>query len=105
MLEDEQFGDPHVHAQSIVTDRQQIRAALTRAVGRAPTLPTTVVPASRQRRPVAMTSVLPERVTCLACREAARAAHLRAAETLEALEALEGAAVREFRAHPTDPAA
>ena len=84
MLEDEQFGDPHVHAQSIVTDRGQIRAALTRAPGRAPTLPATVVTACRQRRPVAMTSVLSARVTCLVCRKAAREAHLRAAEALEA---------------------
>ena len=88
MLEDEPCGDPHVHAQHIVMDRGRIRAALTRALGRAPTMPATVTTACQQRRPVAMTSVLPERVTCLACREAARTAHLRAAEVLEDLATL-----------------
>ena len=88
MLNDEQGPDPHVHAQSILTDRARIRAALTRALGRAPTLPATVTTACRQRRPLAMTSVLPERVTCLACRESAREAHLRAARALDDLTTL-----------------
>jgi hypothetical protein len=88
MLEDEPFPDPHVHAQIIVMDWGRIRAVMTRALGRAPILPATVETACRQRRPVAMTSVLPERVTCLPCREAARAAHLRAAEALEDLATL-----------------
>jgi len=88
MLEDEPSPDPHVHAQSLLTDRGRIRAALTRALGRAPTLPATVTTGCRQRRPIAMTSVLPERVTCLACRESARGAHLRAARALEDLTTL-----------------
>jgi hypothetical protein len=88
MLEHEQSPDPHVHARSALTDPGRIRAALTRALGRAPTLPATVTTACRQRRPLAMTSVLPERVTCLACRESAREAHLRAARALEALTSL-----------------
>jgi hypothetical protein len=88
MLEHEQSPDPHVHAQGTLMDRGRMRAVLTQVLGRAPTLPATVTTACRQRRPVAMTSVLPERVTCLACREAARKAHLHAAEALEDLATL-----------------
>ncbi len=83
MPESREAWDPHVHVQASVVDRARIRAVLTQVLGRSPALPTTVTTGCRQRRPLAMTSVLPERVTCLPCRDAGRRLHLRCAELLE----------------------
>jgi hypothetical protein len=88
VVADEAWRDPHVHAEAGIVDRGRIRAVLTQVVGRAPVLATTVTTACRERRPVALTSVLPERVTCLACRESARESHLRAAGQLESMASL-----------------
>lgn len=88
MVADGVGRDPHVHAEAGLVDRGRIRAVLTQVVGRVPVLPTTVTTACRERRPIAMTSVLPERVTCLACRESARESHLRAARDLESMGSL-----------------
>lgn len=86
-------ADPHVHVTAPVGDRTRIRTALTQALGRPPRLPVTVTTGCRERRPLAMTSVVPERVTCLPCREAAHRAHLRWAEVLEFQAALFQAAL------------
>ncbi|MET8892832.1 hypothetical protein [Streptomyces albogriseolus] len=43
--------------------------------------------------PYAMTSPRPDKVTCLACQEHARAEHLRLAEWVERLAGMPGAAV------------
>ena len=88
MATNEPSLDPHVHAAAGLVDRGEMRAALTQVLGRAPVLPSTVTTACHQRRPLAMTSVLPERVTCLPCRESAREAHLEAARALDSMAAL-----------------
>jgi hypothetical protein len=51
----------------------------------APDLPKTVGTGCGKRRPVAMISTVPENVTCLACREYARAERIRSAELAESL--------------------
>jgi hypothetical protein len=83
--ESQETWDLHVHVEGSLVDRARIRAALTQALGRSPALPTTVTTGCRQRRPLAMTSVLPDRVTC---RDAARRVQLRYAELLEFRAAL-----------------
>jgi hypothetical protein len=97
VVADQAWLDPHVHAEAGIVDRGRIRAVLTQVVGRAPVLPATVTTACGERRPVAMTSVLPERVTCLACREAARDSHLRAARQLEAMGSLPAVGTEDLR--------
>jgi hypothetical protein len=88
VVADEAWLDPHVHAEGGIVDRGRIRAVLTQVLGRVPVLPTTVTTACRERRPIAMTSVIPERVTCLVCRQSARESHLHAARALESMATL-----------------
>jgi len=53
-----------------------MRTLITEAIGLAPDLPKTVGTGCGRRRPIAMTSTVPEKVTCLACREYAREQYL-----------------------------
>jgi len=81
-------ADPHVHAELNVVSVAQLRSRLTQVVGRAVSIPTSITTGCGQRRPLAATSHIPERVTCLPCREHARRAHDARATALENLAAL-----------------
>jgi hypothetical protein len=64
--------DPYVHAEKTPLPgfgHKAIRALLTDALGVAPDLPKTVSTGCGLRRPLASTSTVPEKITCLACRE------------------------------------
>ena len=87
-------ADPHIHVERSVT-RYEARARhlLAGTFGLAGDLPATVVTGCSSRVPYAMTSPRPESVTCLACREHARAEHLRIAEQMERLGSMPGAVI------------
>jgi len=71
--------DPHVHAEKTPMPgfgHAATRALIIQATGLVPDLPKTVGTGCGVRRPLAMTSTVPERVTCLACRDYARAEYL-----------------------------
>ncbi|QOV33689.1 hypothetical protein IM697_26220 [Streptomyces ferrugineus] len=87
-------ADPHIHVERSVT-RYDARARnlLAGTFGRVGDLPETVDTGCGLRVPYAMTSSRPESVTCLACREHARAQHLRLAEQIERLGSMPGAAL------------
>lgn len=53
-----------------------MRALITEATGLVPDLPKTVGTGCGVRRPITMTSTVPEKVTCLACRDWAREQYL-----------------------------
>jgi hypothetical protein len=83
-------SDPHIHVeQNLGVDaaRRDVVASLFGLVGDLPSVVTTGCQLQVVR---AMTSPLPERVTCLACREHARRQHLRYAEQIEALSGASG---------------
>jgi hypothetical protein len=71
--------DPHIHVEKTPVPgfgHVAMRALITEATGLVPDLPKTVGTGCGVRRPLAMTSTVPERVTCLACRDYARAEYL-----------------------------
>ena len=71
--------DPHVHVEKTPMPgfgHVAMRALITEATGLVPDLPKTVGTGCGRRRPIAMTSVVPEKVTCLPCRDYARAEYL-----------------------------
>lgn len=61
--------DPHVHVEKgwIYTGFGTIRELMSNAIGLVPSAPKTVGTGCGRRRPYAMTSVDPQRITCLAC--------------------------------------
>src|SRR6266851_4342033 len=71
--------DPHIHVEKTPMPgfgHAAMRALITEAIGLVPNLPKTVGTGCGRRRPIVMTSTAPEKVTCLACREYARAEYL-----------------------------
>ena len=71
--------DPHVHVEKAPMPgfgHAAMRTLIIEATGLVPELPKTVGTGCGRRRPIAMTSTVPERVTCLACRDYARAEYL-----------------------------
>jgi hypothetical protein len=71
--------DPHIHVEKTPVPgfgHAAVRALITEATGLVPDLPKTVGTGCGRRRPIAMTSTVPERVTCLACRDYGRAEYL-----------------------------
>lgn len=71
--------DPHIHVEKTPMPgfgHPAMRALITEATGLVPGLPKAVGTACGRRRPIAMTSAVPERVTCLDCRDWARAEFL-----------------------------
>jgi hypothetical protein len=83
--------DPHVHVErDQLFTHADIRRVIVQATGLAVDAPKTVTTGCGKRRPYAMTSIVPERVTCLACREHARRHHLDQAETAESLMSIPG---------------
>lgn len=80
--------DPHVHVEKTPLagfGNAAMRELIVKATGLACDLPKTVGTGCGKRRPFAATSTVPERVTCLACREYARHQHLTEAESAEHL--------------------
>jgi hypothetical protein len=79
-------ADPHVHVERKVLEAgPATRNLISSMLGRAPDAPSVVVTGCGLRVPYAMTSHRPESVTCLACREHARAEYLRFAGQVELL--------------------
>ncbi|WP_248782358.1 hypothetical protein [Saccharothrix syringae] len=74
-------------------DDAHARNAIASTFGLAGDLPGVVTTGCGLRVPRAMTSPLPERVTCLPCRDHARELHLRRAEQVERLSTAPGSAV------------
>ena len=71
--------DPHVHAEKTPMPgfgHAATRDLIVRATGLVPDLPKTVGTGCGVRRPLAMTSTVPEKITCLACRDWAREEYL-----------------------------
>jgi recombinational DNA repair protein (RecF pathway) len=80
--------DPHVHAEKMPIPgfgHAAMRDLIATTIGVAPDLPKTVTTGCGKRRPIAATSTVPERVTCLACREYAAGQYLEHALLAEAL--------------------
>jgi hypothetical protein len=71
--------DIHIHVEKTPAPgfgHVAMRTLITEAIGLVPDLPKTVGTGCGRRRPIAMTSTVPEKVTCLPCREYARAEYL-----------------------------
>ncbi|WP_433292087.1 hypothetical protein ACQPZQ_03800 [Pseudonocardia sp. CA-142604] len=83
-------SDPHIHVQSNLSADAAVRNKIASMFGLASDLPSVVTTGCELRVPRAMTSPLPARVTCLACREHAHRQHLRSAEQLEHLSRMPG---------------
>lgn len=86
--------DPHIHVESGVVRRNAaVRELMASTFGLAGDLPSHVTTGCGTRVPYAMTSPRPESVTCLACREHARQAHLRFAEEVVRLGGMPGSTI------------
>jgi hypothetical protein len=87
-------GDPHIHVVRNVTQAgAAYRGVITSMFGRAMDSPSVVTTGCGVRVGYAMTSVHPEKVTCLACRDHARQEYLRLAGQIERLSGGAGSAV------------
>jgi hypothetical protein len=75
--------DPYVHVDVKFRSDVAGRDVLASTFGLAADLPTTVTTGCDLRVPLAMTSMRPESVTCLACREFAHGQYLRLADQVE----------------------
>jgi hypothetical protein len=99
--------DPHIHAEKTPMPgfgHASLRAIITEATGLVPDLPKTVSTGCGVRRPIAMTSARPEAITCLACRDWARAEYLTWAGMARAAAELAEAMPRAAIAAKTTPA-
>jgi hypothetical protein len=99
--------DPHIHAEKTPMPgfgHAATRDLIVRATGLAPDLPKTVATGCGVRRPLAMTSTVPETITCLACRDWARAEYLMWAGIAHAAAELAQAEPRAAIAAKTTPA-
>ena len=98
--------DPHIHVEKTPMPgfrHAAMRILITEAIGLVPDLPKTVSTGCGRRRPIAMTSTVPETVTCLACRDYARAEYLTWAAMAEAAAQLaEPRAAIAAKATPAD---
>jgi hypothetical protein len=83
-------SDPHIHVDQNLNADAAVRDMIASTFGLAGDLAGVVTTGCGQRVPRAMTSPLPERVTCLACREHAHRLHLRHADQVERLGAMPG---------------
>ncbi|MEU7529299.1 hypothetical protein AB0A74_26475 [Saccharothrix sp. NPDC042600] len=78
--------DPHIHVeQKVLEAGPVVRNLVSSMLGRATDAPSAVATGCGLQVPYAMTSVHPESVTCLACREHARRECLRLAGQIERL--------------------
>jgi hypothetical protein len=86
--------DPHIHVERGVTrDDARTRNLLAGTFGLVGDLPETAATGCGVRVPYAMTSPRPESVTCLACREHARAEHTHLAGEIERLGGMPGSVI------------
>jgi hypothetical protein len=83
-------SDPHIHVESNLSADAMSRDVIASTFGLVSDLPSVVTTGCGLRAPRAMTSPLPERVTCLACREHASRQHLRFAEQVERFVGMPG---------------
>ncbi|GAB2809504.1 hypothetical protein [Streptomyces daliensis] len=84
-------GDPHIHVErKVVRAGPDVRNLIGSTLGRVPDAPSVVTTGCGRQVPYAMTSALPESVTCLACREHAHREYLRFADQVERLSRLPG---------------
>jgi hypothetical protein len=78
--------DPHIHVQQKVVEAGGgVRSAVTSLLGVATDAPSVVTTGCGLDVPYAMTSIRPESVTCLSCREHAHREYLRFADQVEQL--------------------
>jgi hypothetical protein len=99
--------DPYVHAERTPAPgfgHVAMRSIITAAVGLVPDLPKTVGTGCGVRLPLAMTSTRPESITCLPCREWARAEYRTWAGMAHAAAELAEAEPRAAIAAKTTPA-
>jgi hypothetical protein len=83
--------DPHIHVeQKVLQAGPALRNIVVSMLGRAPDAPSVVTTGCGIQVPYAMTSVQPESVTCLACREHAYREYMRFADQFERMSALPG---------------
>jgi hypothetical protein len=85
------MGDPHVHVGVNLNADTATRDLIASAFGLVGDLPSHVTTGCGLEIPRAMTSPLPNRVTCLPCREHAARFHLRSAEQVETISRMPGA--------------
>jgi hypothetical protein len=87
-------ADPHIHVQwKAVQSDAAVRNVLASTFGLAGDVPSVVATGCGQQVPYAMTSSRPDKVTCLPCRDHARAEHLRLAEDVERLGGMPGSTI------------
>jgi hypothetical protein len=99
--------DPYVHAEKTPAPgfgHAAMRSIITEATGFVPDLPKTVGTGCGVRRPLAMTSTRPEAITCLPCRDWARAEYMLWAGLARAAAELAVAGPRAAVAARTTPA-
>lgn len=85
------MADPHIHVGSNFNADAMARDMLASTFGLVSDLPTVVTTGCGLQVPRAMTSFLPESVTCLACREYAHRKYLEYADQVSRLADLPGA--------------
>lgn len=86
--------DPHIHVERSVAHAGGVVRNVTAApLGRAADAPAFVTSGCGPRVPYAMTATRPQSVTCLACRDHARAGYLRLAGRIESFGGMPGTAV------------
>lgn len=90
--------DPHIHVEAKLHGDTATRDVVASAFGLVGDLPGVVTTGCGRRAPRAMTSPVPERVTCLACRDHAHRQHLRHAEQVERLGLAPGTGIGHERA-------
>jgi hypothetical protein len=83
-------GDPHIHVDVKLRGDVAVRNLLASTFGLVADSPATVTTGCARRVPPAMTSVHPEKVTCLACREFAHRQHLTLADQMDGLGRMPG---------------
>lgn len=80
--------DPHIHVEKTPMPgfgHGAMRDLISSATGLVGSMPKTVGTGCGKRRPLVMTSQAPAKVTCLPCREYARAEHIKWAEMSESV--------------------
>lgn len=78
--------DPHIHVErSVIITDADLRGTVTVVTGLAVDAPKTVTTGCGRRRPYAMTTTVPESVTCLACADHGRTEHRQAADSARSL--------------------
>ncbi|GIE36357.1 hypothetical protein Ait01nite_094020 [Actinoplanes italicus] len=91
--------DPHIHVEAGARSSAAARNLLASTFGLVAELPAQVATGCGRQVPRAMTSGVPESVTCLPCREHAAEQHLRLADLAATLGPLPGSPISVADAH------